>query len=375
MKNRESINATQLAYLLLVFLTGSAIVNIPAPVVNVADRMGWLALLISISGGAIVLACVIYLHKQYKSLTFIEYSRETLGNKITIIVIFFLIMMLFLMLGNIVHDIGLFLTSTMYRETPQFVLNGLALFVAALTARAGIEVMARMFTLLIFVIISVFTVVILLLLPEMDPSNLLPLFPEGIKPVLHGSYITWGFPYAELFIFSMLLPFTYKKNEDEDPSFTKKMYAGFFVSSLILFIVVLVTIMILGPTAGDIKYSLFFIARLIDVKDILTRVEVITSMIWIVGSFMKATIVLFILNLSMTKWIKIKDDRILIFPISFISLLLALTMYEHELEFALFVADIWPLVITTFGVFPLLLIFLITVIKRNNKKHKDNESS
>ena len=267
--------------------------------------------------------------------------------------------MAFMMLANVVADIGGFFKSTMMRETPTYVFHFLILLTAAMTVRSGIEVMARMFTLLLITIFIFSAIVILLTLPAYRVELLMPLFPKGFKPVLHGVYLAYGFPYAELILFSMVLPFVRK---DQEP-LGKFMFVSLLISGLSLTLVIVCTIMALGPMAGNIKFSLFTLARLIELAEIIERVESVIGMTLIAGSYMKATIVLFVINLGLTQLFQLEDDKILIFPIAFFAGMISLTMFRNELEFIAHVGTVWPLFITVTGVVPILLLTIVTAFK------------
>lgn len=62
-------------------------------------------------------------------------------------------------------------------------------------------------------------VVLLFAIPEYQPEQLLPILPKGLTPVMAGAYYTFGFPYSEVFLFGMLLPFAagkkLKKADDD----------------------------------------------------------------------------------------------------------------------------------------------------------------
>lgn len=359
MKKRITVSSRQMATLFLSFLTGSAIVNIPAPLTGAAKNAAWMSLWMANLIGMLLLSCILYLYRKYPEMTLIQYSRQAVGRVLTIILVIPFFFLSFTMLANIVVDIGGFFKSTMMRETPTYVFHFLILFTAALTVRSGIEVMARMFTLLLITIFIFSAIVLLLSIPAYRVELLMPLFPKGFKPVLHGAYITYGFPYAELILFSMVLPFVRK---DQEP-LGKFMFASLLISGLSLTMVIVCTIMALGPMAGNIKFSLFTLARLIELAEIIERVESVIGMALIAGSYMKATIVLFVINLGLSQLFQLQDDKILIFPLAFFACMISLTMFRNELEFAGHVGTVWPLFITVAGVVPILLLTIVTALK------------
>ena len=115
-----------------------------------------------------LLGCMFYLHRRYPDLTYVEYSRKLIGAWPTIIMSVLPLSMMMQMLTGIVLDIGLFMRSSMLRETPIYAFTSLIFMVAALSARAGIEVIARMFLLIIILIVSFILAVLLLAIENYD---------------------------------------------------------------------------------------------------------------------------------------------------------------------------------------------------------------
>ncbi|TVY11127.1 GerAB/ArcD/ProY family transporter [Paenibacillus cremeus] len=369
MNRQETISSWQLATLFLAFMTGSAIINIPAPLTGMAKNGAWVSLLLANGIGMLLLGCILYLHRRYPDMTFMDFSRKVLGKWLSVVIGVPFLIYLMLMTTWIVIDIGGFFKSTMLKETPSYMIHSLILLTASLTVRSGIEVMARMFTLLLYSMFFFGIWVVLLASPNYRVEYLLPVFPDGIKPVLHGLYYTFGFPYAEVVIFASLLPFVRKEKNDR---LTAYMFAALIISGIALSTAVVCSILAMGPLAGELKYSLFQIARLISVGDIVERIESVIGMSLIAGSYMKATIALYVLNLGLSQLLKLKDDRLLVFPLALISFLHSLIMFKNEAEFAEKVTDVWPLLNAVLSVFPILLITLITFIKSIFAKKSPN---
>ncbi|KRE24930.1 hypothetical protein ASG81_28105 [Paenibacillus sp. Soil522] len=166
--------------------------------------------------------------------------------------------MMFHMLTGIVLDIGLFMRSTMLRETPTYAFTSLIYMVAALSVRAGIEVIARMFLLIMLLIAAFIAAVLLLAIENYDLAFLIPVMPDGIKPILKGAFFSSGFPYAECFLFTMLFPFVKKGT---DGKLNRAMFLALSINIATLCISTICTIMLFGPLAGVKKYSIYELAR------------------------------------------------------------------------------------------------------------------
>ncbi|CAG7613697.1 hypothetical protein PAESOLCIP111_01636 [Paenibacillus solanacearum] len=365
MKKSETVSSFQMAMLFLAYGTGSAVINIPAPLTGAARNGAWISVLLACAAGLLLLFACLYLYRANPGLDFIEHSEKTIGRWLTLILAIPYLCAVFWMLAAIVIDIGIFFKSTMMKQTSADLIHTLFFVLAALTARAGIEVMARMFVLLLLSMIGFIMIVLLMAAPHYHPYFLLPLMPDGIKPVLHGAYIAYGFPFAEASLFAMMLP--YVRNQDKHV-LGKHMVWALLVNGVTLLASVLCSIMTEGPLAGHMKFSLFQLARLIYIQEIFERVESVIGFSLIAGSYMKATIVLFILSKTLTRLAKLQDDRILIYPIALACLLLSVTMYRNETEFIEGVNVIWPLLNNIAFNVPLILVLTVTLFKRNWRK-------
>jgi spore germination protein KB len=358
---KQTINVGQLAILFVSYMIGSSIVYIPNPLIHFAGNMAWLSLLASTVLGILLLSLALYLFRCYPDVPYPEYLNQVYGRWISSVFVLLLMLMLYLMLSYIVLGIGNFFVNTMMVETPMYVFNGLTIIAAAYTVHAGIEVMGRMFFLLTSSMLAFVLLIDCMAAPIARIETLLPLFADGMKPVLHGIYFSFGFPFAELFLFSAIFPFV---RTESRPSVGKWMYIMTAVSGFFLLTVVLVSIMTLGPLAGDRKFSLYAVARLIQIGQFISGIEAIVGIAMITGSFMKATIVLFILNQVTSKFFKLQDDKIVLPAIAFVAFLLSVTMFKEESEFSYSVNDVWPLITLTVGIGPLILAAVITFMKR-----------
>ncbi|WP_308634395.1 GerAB/ArcD/ProY family transporter [Paenibacillus silvisoli] len=361
MRQKETVSAFQMSMLFLSYGTGSAIINIPAPLTGAARNGAWISIVLSCIMGMLLLAIVMYMHRRYPDLDFIQYGEKTLGKWLMFLIAIPYLCSIFFMLALIVIDIGTFFNSTMLKETNSDVIRALFFLLAAVTARGGIEVMVRMFVLLLLSTLVFITIVWCMAAPNYHPQFLLPLMPDGIKPILHGTYIAYGFPFAEVSLFAMLLPYVRDKDKK---SLHKPMFAALLVNGLTLLISVICTIMAEGSLAGELKYSLYQLARLISIQEIFERVESVIGFSLIILSYMKATIVLYILSKVLTRWAKVRNEQLLIFPVAFVCLLLSFTMYENEPDFVEAVSVIWPLLNNVAFNLPLLLIAAVTLVKR-----------
>ncbi|WP_337100415.1 GerAB/ArcD/ProY family transporter [Paenibacillus sp. YIM B09110] len=365
MDKLETISAKQMGVLFFTFMTGSSIINIPAPLIGKAQNGALLSLLISGAIGMLLLGCMLYLHARFPNLSFVEYSRKLIGLWPTIIISVLPLSFMLHMLTAIVLDIGLFMKSSMLRETPTYAFTLLVYLVSALTVRAGLEVMARMFTIIMILVVLFVSAVLLLAMENYNPGFLFPVMPQGIKPVLNGAFFSFGFPYAEVFLFAMLLHFVNKQSQAKG-ELNRNMFLSLSLNIFTLCISTACTLMLFGPLAGIKKYSLFELARTVDVQEIITRIESVIGMSLISGSYMKTTITLYVLCLYVTHLFKLKDYRTIVMPITLIAFLNTLVGFKSDMQWVEIVSIVHPLWVSFAYVAPLLLITAIAAFRNQS---------
>ncbi|MBD0381034.1 GerAB/ArcD/ProY family transporter [Paenibacillus sedimenti] len=359
---KEQISSAQMSVLFFSFMTGSSIVNIPGPLIGYAKNGAWISLLLSISAGLFFLSCILYLYRRFPDLTLIEYSRALVGNWVTVLLAIPFISFQFHMTSGIVLDIGLFMTSSMMRQTPLHLFIFFVFVVVALAVRSGIETIARMIFVPMAGVLCFIILILVLAFKNYEIDHLFPIMPDGVKPVLLGAYFSYGFPYVELVLMAMLLPYVRKESQT---NVKMGMYLALLINGFFLIAVTLSTILVFGPMAGERNYSMFEVARIIDLLEVIQRIESLIGISLIMASFIKATITLFILNLTFTKLFKLRDDRILILPITvacyFFSLLQIGKGAAHWIHS---VSVIHPLWATFAYMLPLIVVTSASVIRK-----------
>jgi spore germination protein KB len=207
--------------------------------------------------------------------------------------------------------------------------------------------------------------------PIYHPAFLLPMFESGIKPMLHGLFISAGFPFGEIVLFAMLFPFVRLKSGQ---SVNKALYAAYSFSAFMLILPTLCAIMAFGPAAGHFNYSLYRLATEIHIIELLQRMEAIIGIALILGSYMKATIMLFILYHCLIQLFNLKDDNVLMYPISVVCIFLSATMFQSPADFQEQVYLIWPFTVIAAGGGITIILTIATWIRHRNIQAERGDS-
>lgn len=359
--NKEQISHIQIGVLLFVFMTGSSIINIPGPLIGMAGNGAWISLLLSGTAGFALLGMLLFLAGRYPGLSYIEFSRKLIGNIPTFVLGLLSLTFLLQMLSAIVMDVGLFMVSSMMRETPIYIFTSLTLLIAALTARAGIEVIARMFVFLVLLTAVFLFSILLFAIPDYIPSQLLPVLPKGIKPVLFGAYFSFGFPYAEIFVFGMLISYVAPKHRKKLPAV---MLIALLFNVFTLCAATISALMVFGPFASELPYVLFSMARLVEFQEIIQRIESIIGMSLILGSYMKATITLYVISQFVRRLFGLTDGAAVVMPIALLSFLTGMVTYDGPSGWGATVTTLHPLWATLSFVLPLAVLTIFAAFRK-----------
>lgn len=348
-----------MAALLFVYTTGSTILYVPNPLLSAAESGAWLSWFMSGLGGLVLLSSMLFLTRRFPGQSLVDCSMQMLGYGVTIVIMLPYLTFALLLTSYIYFSVGFFFTTTMMKETPLYVFNGLIALVSAMTARAGMEVMARMFTMLLLILAGAILLVLLLGIPNYHMEYLLPVIPNGFKPQLHGVYLVSGFLYGDFVVFAML--FSYIRVQKEKVRI-KPIYLAFLCNWLILLLVTLCTLMALGPTTNEFRYPIYILARMISIQEIVERGESVIGISLLAGSYMKSTLSLYALNHTIVKLMKARENTLLIPPLALLGFFLSLVAVKQEAAFNEVLVS-WPFV-TFAASLPVYLLAIVMLARK-----------
>ncbi|MDI4647233.1 GerAB/ArcD/ProY family transporter [Cohnella hashimotonis] len=347
-KRKEQITAGQMSVLITATTLGSSIVFIPHPLAQYSGQYAWMAALLAAGFGAVLLAAVLYLNRAHGGRSIMEYSVALFGRPLSGAMFFAVLLMLLFAVSAIVSGIGDFFSGVMMKETPAYIFNATSLFAAALTVRAGMKVTARMFVLLLTIMVAFISAVLVLAMPLYRSGMLLPIWRhEMARPLLHGFILTAGFPFGEVFLYALLIHLV--PTAPGAAPWRGKLYKGYALASVLLIMAVVCSGMAFGPASDVFIYSLFKLASEIHIGDMMERTESIVGIALILGSYMKATVYLYMTNLIVKGWLPFKDDRAAVYPIALTCLFISLTLFDSPADFFSQVYVVWPFAVLTVG--------------------------
>jgi spore germination protein KB len=371
MLEKGKINAGEFHILIIVFTIGSSILVAPSLLATIAKQDAWIAsiwtLIISLS--------FVFLYNRlallYPSMTFVEYNEKILGKwfgKMTSLLFLFYF---YYLSAVLLREIGDFLTTHVLIETPIHMIMIMFLFVSLIGVRLGLEVLCRA-ALIFFPWIFVFLILLFLfLIPEIKLVNIQPIFGEGMKPIIKGTYSNLGLPFLELAIFLLITPYVTEKAEME-----KAFYKGTLIGGIVLSILVAFTILVLGAdSTARQAYPAYILGRKIRIGDFLERIEAIVAIIWFFSVYFKLTVCYYGLSLGLAQVFGLKNYQILLFPLAFLIIDFSILSHPDISHFHSFIAQTWTPYSLTICFFLPLLLLVIGKIRKNISAAKASKYS
>src|SRR5665647_327137 len=329
------ISRFQLIMLMVGFIYGTSRIICPA---GGAGHDAWIANLIGIMEALLIAWVFIALTNQFKDKTIVEindlvYGR-ILGKGISLIFIWYLFHLSALVLTNISR----FFATEIYVATPKAVILILFVAVCASTVGRGIEVLARCSVVLVALTLLVIINDMVLAIPTMDIKNLLPILDIPVGKLLWAAHGAATFPFAETVAFTMIFAFVNDHKGRYAPVATAILIGGLGLTLLIVR-----NSLVLGPMESGYIYPSYMAVQMIDIGDILSRLEVVVAVFFIFTGFIKVSVLLYGTVLGLSQVLNLRSYRPLIIPVGILMIVLALTNVGSSVELFSFVEKEYPI--------------------------------
>jgi spore germination protein KB len=357
---KGKISNSQLSIIIIGFVLGTSVIISPG---RGAGRDSWLALSIGLIEGLIAAWIFTSLFKQFENKTIIEINSLVYGKFIGKIISSFFIWYLF-HLGSLgLSHYGRFFNLEIYPATPRIVLLISLILVCALTVSRGIEVLARCSLILVAITMFLVSSDTLLLIPHFKFDYIKPIMDLPIKKLLWYAHSTGSSPFGETVAFLMILPFA-----DKPKKGFSILLKGLLISGLILIIISVRNTLVLGKLTTNYTYPSFLTAQVIDVGDVLTRVEVVIATILITMGFIKVSVLVYGTVLGTAQILNLRSYLPLIIPTAIIMVIMALTNVENTVEMINFVDKVYPIYVIPFEIVIPLITLIIAKLRKLPQK-------
>ncbi|MCZ8511607.1 endospore germination permease [Paenibacillus filicis] len=361
MLDNGKISSRQLSLLITMCIIGTAILLLPSGIAKQAKQDAWIAAIIPILAGLLVIPLYTALGRRFPGKSFIYGIEEILGRGLgKFVSLIFLIMFPVNLSGLSLRFIGDFITTQMLPETPIESVLIIFMVIAVIGARAGIETLARSAEVFFPAFVLFFLILVLFLTPDMKVENIQPVFETGMKPLVGASLTYISYPFLEPIIFLILVDHLNRPDR-----MGKALFEGVFAAGLILFVITFLCIMVLGAemTSNNL-FPPYVLAKKISVGKFVERIEVLVATIWFISTYYRVTVFYYISIIGIAQVLELKDYRLLTLPVGAILVVFALVTrpnVAYSFEFLQAYTAFAPII----GIlFPLLLLAVAVIRKK-----------
>ncbi|MFC0187212.1 endospore germination permease [Fictibacillus aquaticus] len=324
MLEKGKISVRQFTILVALYTIGTAILIIPSILAAKAKQDAWISGLLGLAIGVAMVIFYWKLSERFQYVNLIEILEKCFGKWIGKSVGFLFFVCYVLLLATFVlRDIGDFMTTVMMVETPIEAIHIIFLIIVLYGVKLGLEVFTRTMELFIPWIVLLLVALFLTLLPQIEVTNILPVFENGMKPIVQSSFSFLVFPFLEMVVFLMIIPYV---NRPQD---TKKafMLGTIMGGGLLIFISVL-TILVVGPTeTARSIYPTYDLTKTINIREFFQRVEALMALIWFITVFVKLLVLTYVSCLGIAQVFELKEYRIIVLPIGLVLYVLSLSIF------------------------------------------------
>lgn len=360
MLDKGRISSVQLLFLLLIADLATSFLYVPAITAKAAGPDAWISLILVVTVFALAVAAVCTsLAKRFPFQVFTEYLPEVIGRipgkLLGVCYIGFFVHITSVM----VVEGAQFVKTNFLTETPLLVLELVLAGVAVYGVYQGIEAIARHNEIVFPIFVLSISILILLVIKDINMNNYLPVMENGFVPVFKGA-MTPGTWRGEVFIILMLFPYLNQKEEAFKATVGMAFLAGIIVTA-----VVATAIGVFGDLyTARLTYPGNTLARYISVAGILERMELVIVIIWVAGVIVKLAIFYHTCSMAAATTLGLQNYRIMAIPVAVATIVAGNYFYGTYIQVVEFLSRVWPIYGCIIELILPGLVLLIAVIRK-----------
>lgn len=319
------ISSSQLTFLIIGLFEANILTA--AFISGIAKQNTWIVLIIGFFILLFMLFVYTSLNKIFPDKNLIEVNDVVYGKYFgKIMSILYIYYFWFIIPANL-RFITDFFTVYLFPKTCITVLIVPLAAVCIYTVRKGIKVIARTGFILSVLSIIVAIVITLLTIKDVNLSNFLPFILPPLKKFMLAVNLIVALSFGEIIVFLMFFPYVNDKKQVR-----KDAFLGLINGVIYFLSIILRNIAILGNIAYIHVLPSYQVARLINVGEIITRMEVLIAVTLLFNMFLKICIFYYATVLSIAQCLNLRSYKPLVVPVGIISLILSITMFASPAE-------------------------------------------
>ena len=267
----------------------------------------WIAVALGVLLAAAIFYAYSFLYKNTGYADFPDMMKKTAGKPLSYVLFVlyagYFLGLVFLNLRDIFEIIDIFI----FQESSIIIICFAIIALIIYIVIKDVEVLARLATLLFFLILFVFISALILIFNEKHFEYIFPIMEKGVAPLIAPTLLmAFAIPFGELFVLLIIYQFVKEKNKN----YRFGLY-GILLGGLVLTLITLYNIIVLGPVAMafDIHPSLRITKR-IDINIFIQRFDLIVVNIMFILTCVKMAVLTYSSQYLVKQVMPVKNKKI-----------------------------------------------------------------
>ena len=279
----NTVKSRDMVFSVALYIGGAMLLT--SYVTDILSWEAWIPALLALLGSFVVFGIYIKISAYCPGMHFLQINRSVLGKHLGNVVSWLYVFFFLICACFNVFSVSSFFAGYVMPDTPLVIFTLLFVFICSRFVRLGIENIIKL-GIFFFVLISLSIVFnFVLLLSEMKLKNFLPLFDHGLFDYFRAFHTELMNPFGETIVFLM---FADKLNNN---GLKKSLLSGLLTGGIMLLVVMLRSIAVLGVTVSISNVPSYEVLRLININNMLTRIETLYSFLLLILGFFKVSVI------------------------------------------------------------------------------------
>lgn len=359
---KDKINCLQFASMLSMLLVASFLGIGMFSVIKASGVDAYISIVIAAIAGVFILLSFFVIHDYEPELNVSQKFKNIFGKPFGTILNYLCLALILFMGISAMFNLTTFITSQFLKSTPPYLIGLCFAFLVILVNIKGIETLSRTCLVLFILCVILFLISIVGLFPEFDMANLKPCLEYGLKKPLVGALYNFLFNLMPIYLL-LIIP---KNNLVKPEKYRKYMWIFYILSFLIKFILVVITLGVLGIHLASIyQYPEYMVLKRIQIFTFIDRIENVITIQWLFGLFFNISFVVYYIANSIKPAHKSKWLPIIITTIIFIG---SNYLFKNNTEFNDFTYSKVPYMRAILLFIYILLFIGVLIKKKFNRK-------
>lgn len=365
-EENKNVAANSIIYAVAGFIMSSTLLS--AFVLNISLQDTWVVVIIGAGLSALVVLGYAWLSNKFPGKTIIEINSIVFGNIIGKVVSVLYLLFFLLIAALNLRDTSGFITGYIMTQTPPYIISALFMLVCALAVRKGIRIILRYGFMFVVIALSVTLLNFILLYNLIEFDNFLPVFSQPLISYVQGAHIITTVPITETVAFLMIV-----SNVSNRENLKKSMLLGLAIGCFSLLVSMLVHIGVLGQMSTLMALPSFELIRLINIGDIITRLDILYAFVLLLLQFFKISILHFALTRGIGELFGLNSFRPIVFVVGSIITSISISLFGSAVENFEWGTSVAPMFNTAISVLLPFITIIIAKLRMPNKKKAGNQ--